>query len=122
MVHKGLRAHVGAHGEPPLGRMYHAELAFFAAGGLSNYETLRAATRDPAITLGLYNAIGSLEKGKLADLIVYHPDADLLDGDISESLKIKNVMRGGRIWDAETLIEEWPVKGRRPAMPILNAD
>lgn len=38
MVHRGLSAHIGAHGEPPLGLMYHQEMAFANAGGLSNYE------------------------------------------------------------------------------------
>lgn len=38
MVRKGLLAHIGAHGEPPLGLNYHAEMGFFADGGLTNYE------------------------------------------------------------------------------------
>ena len=38
MVRKGLRAHIGAHGEPPLGLNYHAEMFFTQQGGLSNYE------------------------------------------------------------------------------------
>jgi hypothetical protein len=38
MVHRGISAHIGAHGEPPLGLMYHQEMAFAKAGGLSNYE------------------------------------------------------------------------------------
>lgn len=38
MVKMGLLAHIGAHGEPPLGVNYHAEMAFTKAGGLSNYE------------------------------------------------------------------------------------
>ena len=38
MVHKGLIANIGAHGEPPLGLNYHAEIVFTAKGGLSNYE------------------------------------------------------------------------------------
>lgn len=38
MVQMGLLAHIGAHGEPPLGVNYHAEMAFAKAGGLSNYE------------------------------------------------------------------------------------
>jgi len=38
MVEKGLLAHIGAHGEPPLGLNYHAEMGFTAKGGLSNYE------------------------------------------------------------------------------------
>ena len=38
MVHKGLKTFIGAHGEPPLGVNYHAEMFFAKAGGLSNYE------------------------------------------------------------------------------------
>ena len=38
MISKGLLANIGAHGEPPLGLNYHAEMAFAAAGGLENYE------------------------------------------------------------------------------------
>ena len=38
MVRKGLKAHIGAHGEPPLGLNYHAEMHFAQQGGLSNYE------------------------------------------------------------------------------------
>jgi len=42
MVKKGLRAHIGAHGEPPLGLNYHAEMAFAQRGGLSNHEVRNA--------------------------------------------------------------------------------
>lgn len=38
MVRRGIRAHIGAHGEHPLGLMYHHEMALAKAGGLSNYE------------------------------------------------------------------------------------
>ena len=38
MVAKGHRTHIGAHGEPPLGVNYHAEMMFTKAGGLTNYE------------------------------------------------------------------------------------
>ena len=38
MVRKGLKAHIGAHGEPPMGHNYHSEMAFTQAGGLTNYE------------------------------------------------------------------------------------
>ena len=38
MVERGLLAHIGAHGEPPLGLNYHAEMFFTREGGLSNYE------------------------------------------------------------------------------------
>ena len=38
MVRMGLKTHIGAHGEPPLGLNYHAEMFFTKAGGLTNYE------------------------------------------------------------------------------------
>jgi len=38
LVHSGLSAHIGGHGESPLGLMYHQEMVFAKAGGLSNYE------------------------------------------------------------------------------------
>jgi hypothetical protein len=38
MVHKGLKVHVGAHGENPYGVNYHAEMWFTQQGGLTNYE------------------------------------------------------------------------------------
>ncbi|KAL6308701.1 hypothetical protein BKA93DRAFT_763864 [Sparassis latifolia] len=122
MVRKGLRAHIGAHGEPPLGFNFHAEMYFTKEGGLSNYEVIRAATSDAAITLGIDESLGSLTPGKLADFIIYQPGVDLLDDDISATRKIRYVARGGRLWDATTMVEEWPVKGRREAMPPLNPD
>ncbi|PCH38468.1 hypothetical protein WOLCODRAFT_64922 [Wolfiporia cocos MD-104 SS10] len=122
MVQKGLRAHIGAHGEPPLGLNYHAEMFFTKQGGLTNYEVIRAATLDAAITLGIDSSLGSLTPGKLADFVVYPPGVDLLEGDISGTRNIRYVARGGRLWDATTMEEVWPVKGRRGAMPPLNPE
>ncbi|EPT06231.1 hypothetical protein FOMPIDRAFT_124868 [Fomitopsis schrenkii] len=120
MVRRGLRAHIGAHGEPPLGYNYHAEMFFAQAGGLSNYEVIRAATSDAAVTLGLYSSLGSLTPGKLADFVVYKPNVDLLDGPISNTQEIRWVVRGGRVWDADNLTEVWPVTGRKATMPPIN--
>ncbi|KAJ7593490.1 hypothetical protein C8J56DRAFT_931194 [Mycena floridula] len=122
MVGMGLKAHIGAHGEPPYGLNYHAELFFTQQGGLSNYQALEAATRSAAITLGMFSAIGSLSPGKLADFLVYPEDVDLLDGSITESRKLEYVVRGGRIWDASTMDEVWPLKKKKQAIPPLNPD
>lgn len=83
---------------------------------------LRAATSDAAATLGIDGAIGSLIPGKLADFVVYPPGVDLLEGDISATRDIRFVARGGRIWDATTMTEIWPVPGRREPLPPVNAD
>lgn len=122
MVAKGLRTHIGAHGEPPLGLNYHAELFFTQQGSLTNYQALKAATIDAAATLGLHTAIGSITAGKLADFIIYEPDADPLDGDIRDTTKIQFVVRGGRVYDAKTLTEVWPVNGRKAVLPPINPE
>ena len=60
--------------------------------------------------------------GKLADFIVYAPGVDLLEGDIRGTRQIRFVARGGRIWDADTMVEVWPMKGRKQQNPPINAD
>ncbi|EGN96264.1 hypothetical protein SERLA73DRAFT_94359 [Serpula lacrymans var. lacrymans S7.3] len=122
LVDRGLLAHIGAHGEPPLGLNYHEEMFFATVGGLSNYEVIRAATSSAAITFGLYDSLGSLTPGKLADILIYPSGIDLLHDDIRTSREIRYVVRGGRIWDAETMVEVWPVKGRKQVIPPINAD
>ena len=85
-------------------------------------QVIRAATSDAAKTLGLWDSIGSISPGKLADFLVYQPGVDLLEGEISGSTKIRYVVRGGRVWDADTLVEEWPVEGRKAPLPPLNPE
>ncbi|KAF9010988.1 hypothetical protein BDZ89DRAFT_1167612 [Hymenopellis radicata] len=120
MVDMGLKTFIGAHGEPPLGLNYHYEMSFAQAGGLSNYQVYQAATSHAAQTLGLFSSLGSLSAGKLADFVVFEAGADVLGARMPESLKIVYVARGGRIWEADTMTELWPVKGRKQAMPPFN--
>ncbi|KAG6903851.1 hypothetical protein DXG01_014362 [Tephrocybe rancida] len=122
MVDKGLLAHIGAHGDPPLGLNYHAEMLFTKQGGLSNYEVIRAATSSAAKTLGLSGSLGTLSANKLADLLIYPPGVDILNGDISGTRDIRFVVRGGRIWNASTMEEVWPLKGKKQVLPHFNAD
>ncbi|EJD43843.1 hypothetical protein AURDEDRAFT_145360 [Auricularia subglabra TFB-10046 SS5] len=121
LIRRGTLASVGAHGEPPLGLNFHSELRFFLDGGLSPYEVLRSATRMPAQALGVFAALGSLSVGKLADVVVYAPDVDILAG-LDRSEDLRYVVRGGRVWRADTLEEVWPVQGRRLVLPPINAD
>ncbi|KAF5373144.1 hypothetical protein D9758_001532 [Tetrapyrgos nigripes] len=122
MAKMGLNLHIGAHGEIPMGHNYHAEMFFTQKGGLSNYEVLKAATSSPAKTFGLSNSIGSLTAGKLADFLVYPPGVDLLNDGIEKTRDLELVARGGRVWNASTMVEVWPVEGREQSMPPLNVD
>ncbi|NMP15251.1 amidohydrolase family protein [Thalassotalea sp. Y01] len=92
---------IGAHGQRE-GLGSHWEMWMFAQGGMTPLEVLRTATIDSAIHLGLDNNIGSLKKGKLADIIVV--DGDVLN-DIRQSDKISHVMLNGRLYDANTMNE-----------------
>ena len=68
-------------------------------------EVLRVGTIDGAYGIGMDKDLGSLEPGKLADLIVL--DKDPLDN-LRNSRAIKYVMKNGRLYDGNTLDEVWP--------------
>lgn len=110
MAEKGTLVSIGAHGQQP-GIAAHWELWSFVKGGMSPLEALQAGTIVPAKSLGMAKDIGSLEPGKLADLVVL--DADPL-ADIHNSQKVAQVMLGGRLYDSATMNELAPGKVTRP--------
>jgi imidazolonepropionase-like amidohydrolase/Tol biopolymer transport system component len=98
---RGVRVSIGAHGQQA-GIAAHWEMWSFARGGMSATEALRAGTIEAAHSLGMQNDIGSLEVGKLADLIILRADPT---HNIRESDQIEQVMLGGRLYDAKTMDE-----------------
>src|SRR5205823_12683079 len=70
-------------------------------------EAIRIATYDGAYFHGLDRELGSISKGKLADLVVLNRDPLQ---DIRHTLDIAYVMKGGRLYDANTLDQIWPEK------------
>ncbi|MEJ6002301.1 amidohydrolase family protein [Paucibacter soli] len=97
----GVRSNIGAHGQRE-GLGAHWEMWMFGLGGMSSLEAIRSATLNPARYLGLDKDIGSLEAGKLADLVII--DGDVL-GDIRNSDKISQVMLNGRLYALPSMNE-----------------
>ena len=97
----GVKVNLGAHGQLQ-GLGAHWELWSLQQGGMSNMEVLRAATLNGADYIGMAADIGSLEVGKLADLIVL--DENPLE-DIQNTNTVKYTMVNGRLYDTETMNE-----------------
>jgi Tol biopolymer transport system component len=106
---------IGSHGEHH-GLAAHWEV-WMAESALGPLGALRVASLHGAHFLGAQQDLGSLEAGKLADLIVLN--ANPLD-DIRNTLDMRYVMKGGILYDAGTLDEIWPEK--RPFGPYYWVD
>jgi Tol biopolymer transport system component len=110
LVAAGGRVGVGGHGQLH-GVGYHWELRSMQSGGMSEHDAMRVATIYGAEAIGFGSDIGTLEAGKLADIVIL--DADPLQ-DIRNAGAIHSVMKNGRIYDGNTLDETWP---RQRALP-----
>jgi len=97
----GVSVQLGAHGQRE-GLGAHWELWMFVQGGMTPLQAIRAATLNGAHYIGMDKDVGSLEPGKLADLLVL--DANPLD-DIRNSESIRYTIANGRIFDAMTMNE-----------------
>jgi len=97
----GVSIQLGAHGQRE-GLGAHWEIWMFVQGGMTPLQALHAATINGARYLGLDKDIGSLEPGKLADLIVL--DANPLEN-IRNSESVRTTIVNGRVFDAATMNE-----------------
>ncbi|WP_301750307.1 amidohydrolase family protein [uncultured Erythrobacter sp.] len=101
LAQRGVKVSIGAHGQQA-GIGAHWELWSFVRGGMTPVEALKAGTITSAQSLGMAKDIGSIEVGKLADLVILTDDPS---ADIANSDNIEQVMLGGRLYDAKTLNE-----------------
>jgi imidazolonepropionase-like amidohydrolase/Tol biopolymer transport system component len=105
----GVPVNIGAHGQRE-GLGAHWEMWMLAQGGMKPLEVLRSATLHGAHYLGLDKDIGSLEPGKLADMVVL--DANPLE-DIRNTASIGLVVLNGRVYDSMTLDQIAPDPHKR---------
>lgn len=95
---------VGGHGELQ-GLAYHWEMWSYEMGGMTPVEVLRSATIDGAKIIGVDQDLGSIEAGKLADMVVLN--ANPLDN-IRNTIEIDRVVKDGRLYDGDTMDQQWP--------------
>jgi imidazolonepropionase-like amidohydrolase len=82
----------------PPGFGLHEELGWLVRAGLSPFDALRAATLEPARFLGKLDSLGTVEAGKLADLVLL--DANPLV-DIGNTRRVVFVVADGRLFEVQ---------------------
>ncbi|PYX37282.1 MAG: hypothetical protein DMG81_14505 [Acidobacteria bacterium] len=112
IIKAGGKGCIGSHGQFQ-GLGYHWEMWSLAAGGMGNIEVLRSATIHGAEAMGLSQDLGSLEAGKLADLVVLNKNP--LD-DIHNTNTIRYVMKDGELFEGDTLNQVWPTEKKLPPL------
>ena len=108
----GVSLHGSGHGQQH-GLDKHWELELFVKGGFSALDALTFATISSARYLGLDRQLGSLEAGKLADLVILEANPLV---DIRNSRRIDRVMLNGVLYSGKDAARVFPAP--QPARPI----
>ncbi len=114
LIKAGVLISVGAHGNGPFGLSSHWEMWYFTELGMTRHDALRAATIIGAKKMDLDQELGSVEAGKVADLLVL--DANPLS-DIKNSTKIRYVIKDGFVYDGATMARIWPTRAELRPWP-----
>jgi imidazolonepropionase-like amidohydrolase len=112
IANAGGRVNIGAHGQRE-GLAAHWEMWMLAQGGMTPWQVLRSATINGAWYVGLDQDIGTLEAGKLADLVVLEKNP--LE-DIRHTDSVRWTILNGRMYDAATMNPMIPRGDERPLL------
>ncbi len=112
LIEAGGLAGVGGHGQLQ-GLGYHWELWAMAAADLDPHKALHAATRMGAKGIGKGQDLGTIESGKLADLVILRENPL---NDIRNTNTIAYVMKNGRLYEGDTLNEVYPEERALPEL------
>ena len=113
LIDVGGRVQLGAHGQLA-GLAAHWEMWMFEQGGMTELEALRCATLSGAKYLGFDADLGSIEEGKLADLVVFEKNP--LES-IRNTDSVRYTVLGGRVLDAQSMQIIDPATGQRSQAP-----
>jgi Tol biopolymer transport system component len=118
LVRAGGLVGVGGHGQLQ-GLGYHWEMWMLASGGMTPMEMLRCATVNGSKIIGRPDDLGSIEPGKLADLVIM--DKNPLD-DFHNTNTIHWVMKNGELFEGDTLNQVWPEQKKLEPLWFWNYD
>jgi Tol biopolymer transport system component len=109
---------VGSHGQLQ-GLGYDWEMWMLASGGMTPMEVLRCATVNGSKIIGRPQDLGSIEPGKLADLVIL--DKNPLE-DIHNTNTVHWVMKNGELFEGDTLNQVWPEQKKLEPLWFWNYD
>jgi imidazolonepropionase-like amidohydrolase len=101
---RGIKLHMGAHGQM-MGLGAHWEMELFTQGGFTNYDAIEIATINGFTHHGLDHMLGSIEVGKLADMVIMKKNP--LD-DIRNTRSIEYVIKNGVLYSGENASQVYP--------------
>ncbi|MBF89751.1 MAG: hypothetical protein CMG75_08915 [Candidatus Marinimicrobia bacterium] len=103
---RGVQMHMGAHGQM-MGIGAHWEMELFTHGGFSNYDAIEIATINGFRHHGLDHRLGSIEVGKLADMVIMRKNPI---ENIRNSRSIEYVVKNGVIYSGKNASQVYPSK------------
>ena len=109
---RGVKLFMGAHGQM-MGLGAHWEMELFTQGGFTNYDAIEIATINGFAHHGLDHILGSIEVGKLADMVIMTEDP--LD-DIRNTRSIEYVMKNGVLYSGKDASQVYPTPTPAPKL------